>query len=166
MYHLWHMRSFIYIGSLLTIFSCASPKSSAELDAEKIYKEIQLMFDNYHKDVAAGGLKAEFKYLDSTANFYWVPPGYNMPLSYDSVKQILIENDKALAKLTLHWDTLRIMPLTNDLVNYTGIVKGQMKDTSGATYQLAIIESGIVTRRANGWKLLCGQSANIENGMD
>ena len=154
------MKLAFFIGLLFIIHSCTAPKTSEVVNKAKIDQEVRLMFDNYHKDIAKGGLLTEFKYLDNSEDFFWVPPGYYSPLSYDSVRLILIENDKALEALNFRWDTLRIIPLSNNLASYTGIVVGETQDTTGMIYPVSIIESGTVIRRTDGWKLLCGQSAN------
>lgn len=157
------MRSIIIIGFISLICACTGTQNPKQTDKEQIEREVRLMFKNYHEEVAAKGLSGEFKYLDDSEDFYWVPPGYDSPLSYDSVRQILLQNDRSLAELKLRWDTLRVIPLSSEIVNYTGIVVGHSKDTLGTIYPVSIIESGTLIKRANGWKLLSGQSANIEN---
>ena len=119
------------------------------------------MFSNYHDDIRRDGLTAEFKYLDSSADFFWVPPGYNSALSYDSVRTILEGNAKLFSGVEFSWTTLQIYPLTDEIATYSGIVNGAMTDTSGNVSSMQIIESGSVIKRADGWKLLNGQSALI-----
>lgn len=159
------MKHLNYILLLLAVLSCNRAQESSEIDKESITKEIILMLDNYHKDIAKDGLTAEFKYLDQSSDFFWVPPGYNTALSYDSVRSILEMNAKAFESIEFNWNTLEIFPLTNEIANYTGIVNGVMFDTAGVESKVSIIESGTLIKREDGWKLLSGQSAvlNLEN---
>lgn len=120
------------------------------------------MFNNYHNDIKKDGLTAEFKYLDHSSDFFWVPPGYSSALTYDSVNSILMTNAKLYSEILFEWDTLQIFPLTKEIANYSGIVKGTMTDTSGIETSVLIIESGTVIKRPDGWKLLSGQSAILE----
>ncbi len=119
------------------------------------------MLSNYHEDIGKDGLTAEFKYLDKSADFFWVPPGYTTALNYDSVRTILEQNAPSLQTVKFHWKQLQVFPLSDEIASFTGIVDGQMIDTSGVESKVAIIESGTVIKRRDGWKLLCGQSAAL-----
>ncbi|MEQ8425615.1 MAG: hypothetical protein RIA63_12950, partial [Cyclobacteriaceae bacterium] len=68
---------------------------------------------------------------------------------------------KAFKHIEFRWHTLRIVPLSASIVNYTGIVSGTMVDTAGVSSPVSIIESGTIIKRATGWKLLSGQSAAL-----
>jgi hypothetical protein len=147
--------------SVVIPFSCNPKQSSDNLDKTLVTSEVKAMFDNYHNDIKAGGLTAEFKYLDQSNEFFWVPPGYTSALSYDSVRAILENNSKLYLVIDFHWDTLQIFPLTNSIASYSGIVEGTMTDTSGVKSTVRIIESGTVIKSIDGWKLLNGQSAAL-----
>ncbi len=123
--------------------------------------EVAKMFDEYHRAIAKDGLLGEFSFLDTSANFFWVIPGYNSAIGIDSVKAILTATAPMFSEVHFHWQTLDIFPLSNTLANFTGITKGSMKDTSGVDSQVSIVESGTVIKRKDGWKLLSGQSANL-----
>jgi len=157
-----HMiRQVICFTLLLSFISCLPPKDSNELDKEAVIGEVKQMFDNYHSDIKKEGLTAEFKYLDKSSDFFWVPPGYNSALTYDSVKTILEKNAKGFNDVEFSWKTLQIFPLTNQIANYSGIVNGILTDTSGTKNTVSIIESGTIIKRQDGWKLLSGQSASL-----
>ena len=144
-------------------FSCNPKQDTADdFNKESVSREVETMFDNYHLDIKAGGLTAEFKYLDNSSDFFWVPPGYGSALTYDSVRSILEKNAKAFTNIDFHWDTLQIFPISNEVATYSGIVGGTMTDTAGVKSIIKIIESGIVIKRKDGWKLLSGQSAALE----
>ncbi|UII81341.1 hypothetical protein [Flagellimonas sp. CMM7] len=156
------MRHLSTLLIIILAFACQGKHEiSNDLNEELIINEIQQMFDDYHKDIRLQGLTGELKYLDNSKDFFWVPPGYNSALSYDSVKTILEKNAKAFSRIEFQWDTLRIIPISNEVASYSGIVEGTMIDTSGIKSMMRIIESGTVIKRTTEWKLLCGQSANL-----
>ena len=144
---------------LMTLTSCSQADKLNESEKELIINAVIEMFGNYHNDIRKDGLTAEFKYLDQSSDFFWVPPGYKSALSYDSVRQILEINAKSFQAIEFNWDTLQVFPLSDKIANYSGIVKGSMIDTSGIKSSVIIRESGTVIKRSDGWKLLSGQSA-------
>ena len=99
--------------------------------------------------------------MDASRDFYWVVPGFNFAIGIDSVKSILTETPTQFEKVLFHWDQLDIYPLSSEIANFTGTVGGKMVDTSGRESTVAIIESGTVIKRSDGWKLLSGQSAAL-----
>ena len=154
---------FVCFALAFTLWACTPAKDSTDFNKEAVIIEVTQMFDNYHRDIQEKGLTAEFDYLYPSDDFFWVPPGYTSALTYDSVKTILEMNAKHFRKVEFHFDTLKIFPITNEMANYSGIVSGTMEDTSMLKTKVAIIESGTIIKRKDGWKLLCGQSANIPN---
>ena len=149
---------------LILLFSCQQKEKTTELDKYAVEKEVRQMFDDYHEAIKKDGLKGEFKFLDQSEEFFWVPPGYSSALYYDSIAAILSANDAFFQSIEFHWDTLNVFPLSNTIANYTGIVCGTMVDTIGNSSTVSIIETGIVIKREDGWKLLSGQSANMPTG--
>ena len=160
------IKQFSGIFFLMAITSCVQADELSESEKQLIINDVTEMFINYHDDIRKDGLTAEFKYLDQSADFYWVPPGYKSALSYDSVRHVLEINAKSFRAIEFDWDTLQVYPLSDKIANYSGIVKGSMTDTSGIKSSVLIIESGTVIKRFDGWKLLSGQSAmlNPESG--
>ncbi len=156
------MKLLSYITIVYMLISCGKPNKSSSLDKERTAKEVYLMLQEYHRDIATEGLIAEFKYLDSSPDFFWVPPGYSSALSFDSVEIILNARHKALHSVKMEWDTLQIFPLTNEIAIYSGIVDGVMIDTNGIESKISIIESGTIIKREDGWKLLSGQSEILD----
>jgi hypothetical protein len=155
------MSRFIIAIISILVLSCVKRERSIpdNFDSHKTSAEIREMLDAYHSDMTREGLMAEFKYLDSTDTFFWVPPGYQSALDYDSVRAILEANARAYRSVVFSWDTLQIFPLSNTIATYSGIVNGEMTDTTEQKIRVSIIESGTIIKRADGWKLLCGQSA-------
>lgn len=152
-------KNLFYLLIIASLTSCSQTKSLTEEEKVEITGDVKAMFNDYHRDILADGLIAEFKYLDKSSDFFWVPPGYESSLSYDSVKSILETNNKSLQSVDFSWESLQVFPLSIDIANYTGIVKGIMTDTAGVRSRMRVIESGTVIKREDGWKILSGQSA-------
>lgn len=149
--------------SLLPLFlSCQQGTTLSVSEKQSIAQEINQTLHDYHSAIEKGGLLAEFTYLDSSADFFWVPPGYTSALSYDSVKTVLTNNAPTFQSIQFEWDTLSIFVHKRDLANFTGIVKSVMTDTAGVQSKMAIIESGTLIKRLDGWKLLNGQSRLLD----
>jgi hypothetical protein len=102
---------------------------------------------------------AEFKYLDHSPDFFWVPPGYAGAISYDSVAAILKKSAPKYTLIENTFDTLHIVPLSKELATYTGSLTINMTDTSGV-YQarFSLLETGVMIKRPDGWKLLNGHT--------
>ncbi|MDO5977914.1 hypothetical protein [Flavivirga spongiicola] len=145
----------------LVIFNSYGQKTLNNKDKETITFEIKQMFDNYHNDITKSGLVSEFKYLDDSSDFFWVPPGYKETLSYDTIKSILTENSKIIDFIEFSWESIKIYPLTKEIANYSGIVKCVQVDADHNPVTFKIIESGTLIKRKDGWKFLSGQSRSL-----
>ena len=159
------MRKIAYLWALCTcLFACQSKPQTVPFDetaAQQVKAEAEEMMHAYHAAIQAGGLLAEEPYLDSTDQFFWVPPGYETALNYDSVWTILSGNAPGFQQVNFHWESLNIHPLSFELATFNGIVKGSMVDTAGQSFPVSILESGTLIKRTDGWKLLSGQSVNL-----
>ncbi len=155
------MKQIIHLLFLTILISCTDVQETNTFEADQVEKEVRAMFDQYHAAIEQSGLTGEFDYLDTSDDFFWVPPGYESALNYDSVRAILEGNAPMFQSVSFHFDTLQVFSLTSTLANYTGIVSGEMTDTAGANSTVRIIESGTAIKRKSGWKLLCGQSAAL-----
>jgi hypothetical protein len=154
------MNSRLYILLAVLIIGCKAEQRGLTRDEiTKIELEVKVLFDNYFEAIRTGGLTAEFDYLDHSADFFWVPPGYETPISYDSVAAVLTLNAPMFTSVENTIDTLRIIPLSLELTSYTAKLRSVMKDTSGNVTSLRLIETGVVIKRKEGWKLLHGQTS-------
>lgn len=157
------MTKIIFILIFLPIFFSCSPQEQKSLKGnDEISLEVQKALNNYFDDIRKNGMLAEFNWFDDSGDFYWVPPLYRSPLSYDSVRTILEQNAKGNRSADLEWKTLKILPLAENIANYTGTIDATMIDSAGVSTTIHLIETGTVVKRKNGWKLLCGQTAVIE----
>ena len=152
----------LFLFFLFTAASCrqATPPLSAE-EAKNIELTVRQTLADYNTAVKKEGLMAEFRFLDSSSSFFWVPPGYTSSLGYDSISSIIQKNASLFASVDNTWQSLKIIQLSKELANYTGRIRSVMKDTSGKTNAFILVETGLVIRRADGWKLLSGQTALV-----
>ena len=100
--------------SILIIASCGQSISLRENEKVIIIDDVNKTLDNYYNDIRNFGLTAEFKYLDNSIDFFWVPPGYSSAISYDSVATILKQDAPKFKFVDNIFDTLRIIPPFNN----------------------------------------------------
>lgn len=156
------MRCALPVLLVLLASGCNTPSSFTEAEQQRVTAEVDSMLHAYLDAMREGGLEAEFDYLDSTDAFFWVPPGYDSWISYDSVAAVLRAMAPTLRSTDYRWKSLRIDPISEDRAIYTGTLTGALTDTSGQVTNLSMIETGTVIRREDGWKLLNGQSALLD----
>jgi hypothetical protein len=152
------IRLFIIITILATIAGC-QPSSFTKEEQQAVADSVRQTLHRYYEDINRAGLVAELPYLDSSSEFFWVPPGYAAPISYDTVVKIIRQNALLFRNVNNVWDSLRINPLSKDLASYTGQLHSITTDTSGRISRYFLIETGLVIKRNDGWKLLNGQTA-------
>ena len=153
-----------YLAIFLLLLACNTPRPEAKFDVQaqqKVAAEVESMLHAYHAAIDQGGLEAEFAYLDSSDQFFWVPPGYNSAINYDSVRAVLLKTAQGMSQVHFEWESLQIIPLSSKLATYHGTVGGYMKDISNTDFPVHILESGTLIKRPDGWKLLSGQSASL-----
>src|SRR5688572_16314126 len=106
----------LFTMCVLMLSSCGSYSGTiTEEEKLNITRDVQQMLHNYYDDIRKTGLEAEFKYLDSSPDFYWVPPGFSSAISYDSVTVILKKNAGVFRSVINEFDTLYIVPISNDI---------------------------------------------------
>ncbi len=152
------MKQIRYLLVSFAIASCSAPNELTETEKNFIIQEVRQTLKQYYQDIKANGLKAEFKYLDHSPDFFWLPPGYSHALSYDSVASVLIQNAPNFTLIENSFDTLHIVPLSQTLASYTGRLHSFMTDTSGKLNSFSLVETGVLVKRRDGWKLLLGQT--------
>ncbi len=155
------MKPLAFILLMGVLWCCQPPAREEIFSPELVIEEVTEMLHQYHQAMEEGGLETEFDYLDDSDDFFWVPPGYKSALDFDSVATILRANDKSIHKIVLTWDSLHVTPLRSDLAQYYGTINSIVIDTTRVTTKSLLIETGLVIKRADGWKLLSGQSAHF-----
>ena len=140
---------------LITLIVAGCSGKSEQVQAKE---DATAMMQRYHVAMEEGGLMAEFEFLDESPEFFWIPPGYNSALKYDSVKEILTRNAPSISAIHIEWEDLEVIPINDQTATFHGIVISTMTDTAGQTSTVRMLESGTLIRRTEGWKLLSGQT--------
>ena len=132
-------------------------------EPQLVQREVLQMLNDYYNDIRKEGLLAEFRYLDSSDDFFWVPPGYQGPISFDSVRTVLTATAPSLRSMDNRWENLIVHPINNETATYSGNIRSIMVDSSGKSTTMFLQETGIVVKRKDGWKLVAGQTAVAAN---
>jgi hypothetical protein len=156
------MRNLFFLPALLLLFSCDQSGKQGAGNDNKALTEIKTTIDNYYNDIRREGLLAEFKYLDSSAQFFWVPPGYLNYANYDSIAAAIRRNAASLKSVDNRYDSLLIIPLTNDYAQFVMRTISTAVDQAGDTSRTAFIETGVMVKRKDGWKFLSGQTSILQ----
>ncbi len=155
-------RFILTIFITLAIVSCRQSAPLAEGEKAAIVRDVKQTLTDYYHDIQESGLTAEFKYLDHSPDFFWVPPGYASAISYDSVATVLKQNAPKYKSVINSFDTLTVLPLTRDLATYTGRLCSKITDTAGKEMTFSLVETGVLIKRPEGWKLLSGQTSMLK----
>lgn len=147
-----------FILTLLLIYLLVQPDGYESYDTEKVKADVEDFLHEYHSSMENQGLKGEFAYLDSTEQFFWVPPGFNSWISFDSVKTILNVTDPLISEMKIRWEDLRIDVLSEEVAVYTGRVSIEQKNVNDGLQEYKLLETGIVKKKNGKWKILSGQS--------
>ena len=150
------------IGLVYLFSACQESPTLTEEENKKVAADVRQMLHNYDEDVRKNGLSAEFKYLDNSPDFFWVPPGYTSSLDYDSVVIIIKQNAALFSLVDNRWDTLDVYPLSPELASFTGKIKSHLQEFTGSEMNFTLIETGVAIKRKDGWKILNGQTAVLE----
>jgi hypothetical protein len=153
----------VFALSVLLIASCGQSSLTLTEDQKKVItREVEQTLNNYCDDVRKMGFNAEFKYLDSSPDFFWVPPGFSSAISYDSVAFILKRNAPLFKSINNVYETLRIVPIGERQACYTAKVFSTMTDRAGNKSIISLVETGVLIKRSSGWKLLNGQTSVLQ----
>src|SRR5215210_6739411 len=113
-----NLKNFILLLIIVLATSCRPSTSLSDKGRKAISDTVRQTLNNYYADIKKEGLSAELHYLDSSSEFFWVPPGYSSSLSFDSVSSILKKNAPLYKSINNTWETLQVNSLTPELANY------------------------------------------------
>lgn len=157
------MKYLFWLISLVIVSSsCRHATTFSEKEKMTISNEVESTLKNYYADIKKSGLSAEFQYLDDSPDFFWLPPGYTSSISYDSVSTIIKQNALKFTSVDNTFETLKVIPLSKELASYSGRLHSIMVDTSGSPLSFTLIETGVMIKRKDGWKLLNGQTSLLK----
>jgi hypothetical protein len=150
------------ISTLIIVsFAVSGCTQSTQVNNQQasIKTEVRNTIENYFVDIRRKGFSAEFTYLDSSDNFFWIPPGYRSALSFDSVAVLLRNNAQIFESINNSIDTLIVLPMSNRFVGFSQKVNSIILDSFGKVSKITFWETGIMIKRESGWKFLCGQTS-------
>ncbi len=154
------IQSILSVFFIFSMMSCAKKSSVLSVkENEAIIDTIKQTLTNYYADIKKDGLTAEFKYLDHSTEFYWAPPGFNAPINYEQVENGVKQNASKFKSVDNTWLSLRVDPLTSELASYSGTIHSVASDTTGQVGDYKLIETGLLIKRKDGWKLFRGQTS-------
>ena len=156
------MRNLYSLLIFLLTLSCNNQSNNQNSDTNSVRNEIKSAIDSYYNDIRKDGMLAELKYMDSSSQFFWVPPGYLNYTGYDSIAAAIRRNAASFTSVNNRYDSLLIIPLTSKYANFVMRTISTTIDTAGDTSRAAFIESGVMVRRDGGWKFLSGQTSFLE----
>lgn len=154
------MKHLLPLLWIVILGSCMQTEKKRVFSAENVEAETRQMLENYLEDINQNGIAAELAYLDSVGDFFWVPPGFGEALGYDSVMSVL-NGVGPEQTMTFNWETLDIQAMSSELAVYTGKVRVTDIDSSGSEVQNTMLETGVLIKRPDGWKLYCGQTGML-----
>jgi hypothetical protein len=154
----YDMKNAHFVAALFLLLSCGQPDKPAG-NHDTIRDEIKTTIDNYYNDIRKEGLLAEFNYLDSSAQFFWVPPGYLNYAGYDSIAAAIQRNAPLFKWVDNHYDSLLIMPLTKEYAQFVMRTFSTTVNATGDTARFSFIESGVLVKRKDGWRFLSGHTS-------
>jgi hypothetical protein len=149
------------VFSTFLFAGCISNSEISQAEKKQIEEEAKQMLDNYFTDVHNKGMMAEFKYLDSTAEFFWMPPGYSSMIPYDSIARIIRQNATKFRSVNNTWDTLYVSAIDRHIVMYAGRINSVITDTTNKESRFKLLENGLIVKRKDGWKLLNGHTSML-----
>jgi hypothetical protein len=155
------IRLLLILLAVYVTISCKQTPSLTENDKKLITDTIEQTLANYFSDIKDSGLNAEFRYLDNSPEFFWVPPGFSAAISYDSVAVILRANAPKYKLIDNRFESLQVKPLSSELATYTGRIQSTIIDSSGKQSLFLLVETGVLIKRQDGWKLLNGQTSGL-----
>ena len=158
------MRKFILLIFIPLLIKCGNRETSSNVpDRKNIIASATKALQDYYEDMRTNGMLAEFNWQDSSSDYFWVPPGYSGPISFDSVAKEIRRIALLVKKVDVRWEKLEVLPLTAEYVTYTGRLSSTITDRTGRTTTNRFLETGILVRKQNGWKLLCGQTGKLSD---
>lgn len=146
----------LFIICISVLMACADRGDT--LDSAAVESEVRDMLADYFDATRSGGILAGLPFLDTSSQFFWVPPDFDSAISYDSVVAVLTAAAPGVRSVSNEWRALDIHVLDRDIASFTGRIRSRVTSTDGATTLTQMLETGVAIKRRDGWKLLCGQT--------
>lgn len=151
--------AFFFLSWSVAAIACKDSSDMSEPERKKVIGDVTDMLYQYNANIKDKGLQSEFEYIDNSPGFFWVPPGATGPQPLDTIISSISHNATRLKLVNNTFDTLVVIPLTIRLAQYSARIHSIVTDTGGHQTTTTLVETGLVVKRKNGWKLLSGQTS-------
>ena len=128
------------------------------LDPVQVEEAVRTTLEAYFAATRENGPLAGLTFLDTSEQFFWVPPGYNSAIKRDSVVTVITSFAPAIQSIDNRWVNLEVHALDQHSAVFTGEVQSRSTDTAGSSTETLLLETGVMVLREDGWKMLCGQT--------
>lgn len=155
------MRYLHFLPVFFLFLSCHQ-SGDKKTDISVVQNEVKSTIDGYYNDIRTQGLLAQLKYLDSSAQFFWIPPAYLNYAGYDSIAAAIRRSASSFKSVDNRYDSLLIIPLTDKYASFVMRTVSTTVDIAGDTSRAAFIESGVMIKRGQEWKFLSGQTSVLQ----
>jgi hypothetical protein len=146
---------FILWPLVYLITSCHSNNSLMNPEQARLVKDsVSQMTANIERDISSNGPAAWLNYFEDTADFFMASDGRLALKDYQSARSF-INNSlvKSLPKIILHWDHIRIDPLTTRLASLGADFNEKLTDSAGKIITADGYFTAVAEQTNNGWKL-------------
>ena len=115
---------------------------------------VQIMAESIAKDVSREGPAAWIRYFENTPDFFMASEGRLVFPNNDSATNF-IRNTlvKSISKIELHWNSIRIDPLSTKLAGISAGFHEDITDNTGKKISEDGYFTGIAEQTSQGWKL-------------
>ena len=145
---------YLLLSSILFVSCRANNTVLNTADIELIKDSARAMTDHLTRDLSDRGPIAWLDYFEDSPEFYMASEGSLTFENYQAAGKFI--NDtlvKKFVQITLHWDQLRIDPLSFNLASVASGFREELKDSSGKSIYANGYFSAVAEKSLNGWKL-------------
>ncbi len=141
---------------VILFVSCRSNLNTKMSSAEvsRVKDSLTAMTDRISRDLSERGPVAWLNYFEESPNFYMASDGAIAFKDYQTARTFIRDTlVKTFKQILLHWDHMRIDPLTPDLASIGSDFHEELKDLSGKSAMSDGYFSAIAEKTAGGWQL-------------
>ena len=146
---------FAIIGLFTFIISCSNnTETYTSNQFAAVRDSVQKMAGSIAKDIACEGPVAWLRYFENTPEFFMASEGQLVFPNNDSAKNF-IKNTlvKSISKIELHWNNIRVDPLTTRLAGISANFHEDITDYEGKKIAEDGYFTGIAHQTPQGWQL-------------
>lgn len=148
-YHILPFFIFCIISSCTSNTELFAPK-----ERSLVKDSVQLMAESIAKNISHEGPVVWLRYFEKGPDFFMASDGQlvfpNIDTATSFINNYLI---KEMPKIELHWNSIRIDPLTPNLASISAVYHEDITDSSGKMTPHDGYFTGIAHQTSQGWKL-------------